>query len=296
MADYDHHKKAGNQGDIVKHPALVAAVDAVLDARQPIVQVCGRLRRLRVEPLGSRQRMVGRHWENRRTPRPQGEPACGAVGRMVRPAHTASNWPERYPSSVRIVADLCRDRRIPVELALWDISDAAIQSLNHEFGGQGHAILQQPFDYSDISTSYVRDADFVFFDPPDKAKNWKSVRRFLSRKSRRNSRPLVWLAIGADTTATPPNEDAESVRIRETVLAMPGFGVTKVRWASGGRTIGCQLVYHLVPAAVGALTKAVDCIVEVAHLEPSERRGRAFLCDIPEHWVPHLLDCERKTK
>jgi len=31
MPDYDHHKKAGNQGDIVKHPALVAAIAEVVD-------------------------------------------------------------------------------------------------------------------------------------------------------------------------------------------------------------------------------------------------------------------------
>ncbi len=37
MTGYDHHKKAGNQGDIVKHPALMAAVDAILDSRsQPV--------------------------------------------------------------------------------------------------------------------------------------------------------------------------------------------------------------------------------------------------------------------
>jgi hypothetical protein len=27
---YDHHREAGNQGDIVEHPALVAALDVVL--------------------------------------------------------------------------------------------------------------------------------------------------------------------------------------------------------------------------------------------------------------------------
>ena len=27
---YDHHMKAGNQGDCVKHPALIAALDTVL--------------------------------------------------------------------------------------------------------------------------------------------------------------------------------------------------------------------------------------------------------------------------
>ncbi len=27
---YDHHEKAGNQGDIVKHPALIAALDATV--------------------------------------------------------------------------------------------------------------------------------------------------------------------------------------------------------------------------------------------------------------------------
>jgi hypothetical protein len=27
---YDHHKKAGNEGDICKHPALIAAVDLTL--------------------------------------------------------------------------------------------------------------------------------------------------------------------------------------------------------------------------------------------------------------------------
>ncbi len=28
--EYDHHTKAGNQGDVAKHPALIAALDGVL--------------------------------------------------------------------------------------------------------------------------------------------------------------------------------------------------------------------------------------------------------------------------
>ena len=31
MRDYDHHKKAGNEGDVVKHVALIAALDSVID-------------------------------------------------------------------------------------------------------------------------------------------------------------------------------------------------------------------------------------------------------------------------
>ena len=31
---YDHWRKAGNQGDVVKHVALIAALDVILDAHK----------------------------------------------------------------------------------------------------------------------------------------------------------------------------------------------------------------------------------------------------------------------
>jgi 23S rRNA A2030 N6-methylase RlmJ len=259
MANYDHHRKAGNQGDVVKHPALIAAVDTVVAGHG-------------AEAFRYADAFAGYAWN----PLVAGNEWNAGIGRigghpgLQRNQHVAlwANWygvhgglqpGQRYPGSARIVADVCRQRGTQAEMALWDISNAACADLVEEFGGEGHAVFHEAASCAD---PLALDSDLLFLDPPDKS-HWTVIHSFLQRRV--PERPtIVWLPIGADTTATPPNEDTTSSEIRAMALAMPSVGVTKVRWHTGGRTIGCQLVYCLPSPAVFALRAAVNCIVEIA--------------------------------
>jgi len=144
-------------------------------------------------------------------------------------------------------------------MALWDISPHPIQSLNNEFGGEGHQIFQRPATADEPD---VQNANFVFIDPPDKS-HWAVIRQILINAPAKQA-ILVWLPVAANTNTTPPSEDRSSEDCRNESLSLPGVRVSKVRWALGGRTIGCQLVYRLNESASNALRAAVDCIVLAA--------------------------------
>jgi hypothetical protein len=107
----------------------------------------------------------------------------------------------------------------------------------------------------------IRNANFVFIDPPDKS-HWNKIRQLVGCLDQGVS-VLVWLPIGADTTETPPAEDIVSRRCRDEALEL-GMRASTIRWAKGGRMIGCQLLYRVSVAAGNALMKVVEEIVEVA--------------------------------
>ena len=255
-SDYDHHTKAGNQGDCVKHPALIAAVDVLIAAIG---------RRFRYADTFAayawNQLAKGGEWR-------QGIGRLADKPQLLANTHTKcwANYflprPEigsRYPGSAKIVTDLCENRGVKVSLALWDIAEGPVQSLRSEFGSKEHTITQE----SALATEQrIRDADFVFIDPPDKS-HWPAIRPFLTDPPE-NQAILVWLPVTANTNTTPPREDKTSERCRKESLALPRFQVSKVRWALGGRVIGCQLIYRLPPVATDALRSAVDCVVRAA--------------------------------
>lgn len=258
MAIYDHHRKAGNQGDVVKHPAMIAAVDTVVASHAGnAFRYADLFAGYAWSPL-----VAGNEWKT----------GIGRIGEHpgLRQNQHVAMWADwyglhaaphaghRYPGSARIVADVCRERGVRAQMVLWDISEAVCTELEDEFGAEGHVIFHRAADCADPRACC---ADFLFLDPPDKS-HWHVIQSFL--QTRVPEQPtLVWLPIGADTTASPPNEDTTSGEIRATALAMPGVGVTKVRWANGGRTIGCQLIYCLPPPAAHALMAAVDCVAEI---------------------------------
>lgn len=262
---YDHHKKAGNQGDVVKHVALIAALNVILDnhserdfhyadtfagyAQNPLVpgngweQGIGKI--FAFEELKNNQYVVLWHrWY--------------LSGRPQLLAGT-------YPGSSLIASDVCTFKKKRGHFALWDISPEVIQNLVMVFGGQEeYAIYTCPAIPDDPD---VKNADFVFIDPPGIGKGkeclgWECVLPFLLSE-KKSQAVLLWLAINADTTRKPPGEGRQSRESRNDAIER-GYAITKIRWATGGRTIGCQLIYRVPEKAAKALRDAVSHVVSVA--------------------------------
>src|SRR5207245_5955950 len=130
-------------------------------------------------------------------------------------------------------------------LSLWDTSVSVIDDLREAFGGSSHNVYPKQAGPDEDA---VQNADFVLIDPPGVGEkkgypSWKFILRFLRRKEGQSI--LLWLPVNADTTKSPPGEDEQSQEVREDAVGELGFHATKVRWATGGRTIGCQLIYQL---------------------------------------------------
>lgn len=257
---YDHQKKAGNQGDVVKHVALIAALDETIEGGDyEVFEYADLYAGYARNPV-----LTGGEWTY-------------GIGKLVGDAKLASNkhtqlWSRWYlsrpqllggcyPGSSLIAFDVCAHRKVKSRLSLWDTSPAAILNLKSVFGTPEHEIFKRPADPRDRR---FKEAHFVLIDPPDsRVETWKAIRRFLSHTS---PAILVWLPVHANTSCRPPTEDRRSGEIRAEARDL-GFAVTTVRWSLGGRTIGCQLLYRGNAASKQALCEAVVLICGATNWE-----------------------------
>jgi len=269
---YNHNEKAGNEGDICKHPALIAALDeTVARATGTPFHYADLYAGYAQNPLSA-----GREWNN-------GIGLVAGVDLFGRNRHL-SLWacccglqrkPDGggfYPGSAWFAREVCNWRGKPAELSLWDESLYPFNNLKTHFPDQPNVFNSR----WDPRHPAIANADFVFIDPPNKH-DWPAIKDLVGRFE---WPALIWLPVAANTTQTPPIEDSASRQYREGALRL-GMSATVVRWAKGGQTIGCQLIYRLTPAAVTALREAVEEVVRMARLRSGT--STKWLC-YPVHY------------
>ncbi|MFG0335779.1 MAG: hypothetical protein ACF8TS_20660 [Maioricimonas sp. JB049] len=264
---YDHHKKSGNRGDVVKHVALWAALD-------------GCLRSFSGDTFRYADTFAGYAW-NPLVDRPGNEWKQG-IGSLVQHgdsfrengvvdawARRYLSWQDgeerRYPGSAVIARDLFKDHDVKYQMSLWDIADAPVASLKEEFQETAR-VYQHP---ATLGERDVQEADFLFIDPPGlKTRSrpeypaWQDIQTFL--QSRDSNRPLMmWLPIKAVTRFSPPKEDALSLSVRDEIIDL-GFSVVKVRYRRGGTTIGCQIVHNFSCNIANEIPQAISSVVDIA--------------------------------
>ena len=258
---YDHHTKAGNQGDVVKHVALVAALDTIV--------AVGRSRQFSYADV-----FAGHPWHHLVT----GNEWQSGIGKLHGNSGLNGNphvglWSKwyldgrpdilhgMYPGSSVIAWDVCRHRGLRVRLSLWDISADVIRDLTAVFGPGMHRIHARPALANEPD---LRDADFILIDPPGlQSRSQPAYPTWDDLVGLADSIPgqagfLIWLPVNANTSGGKGNvrECQNASNCREAALGR-NWHVTKVRWSPGGRTIGCQLVYRLPPGVKHALQAAV---------------------------------------
>lgn len=267
--NYDHHEKAGNQGDVVKHVALIAALDATVGCFLPSppkarFRYADTFAGYAYNPLVCNPRYewrkgIGRFrkepFRERFKERLQQEPNKHV--RLWYDWYLAAR-PQLlggiYAGSSLIASDVCLHQKVPVRLSLWDTSPEVVENLQSVFG-------ERAIDARAASVNDVKSANFLFIDPPNVTKkNWKEIHRFLQG----GPPVLLWLPVFADKSSSPSGESALSKRIREEARTDAGCNATKVMWASRGRMIGCQLIYRLGNEAARALREAVRCVADAS--------------------------------
>lgn len=267
-AAYDHHQKAGNEGDVVKHVALIAALDSLLDQhrggafRYADVYAGHAHHCLRKggEWISGIGKLRGR-WELKENP----HTALYFEWYLSRPQFEGGF----YPGSSLIAADVCNWKKKAYRLSLWDTNETVVKDLKTWFSKKVHRIHARPASPSEED---IRSACILFIDPPDgKKETWEKVAGFL-----RNPKQslVVWLPVGASKTQGRITEYSavEFARVSAKKLDLSG---TKVVWRGGIRMIGCQLIYRLDADSIRKLRAAVEQVVKVVggkwraeHLDP----------------------------
>lgn len=255
---YDHSSHAGNQGDVVKHVALLAALRIALEEGS---------RRLRyvdafAGPSGSIL-LPGGEWlrgigsVNRATSFRSPDVKAWFQWYLARPTVIGS----RYPGSSLIAADVATHAGKAVNMTLWDTSPQVIADLRNVFGNQ--AVVHAGVDANSRS---IREADFLFVDPPGIASpakpffpEWPLLLRLLAQ----GRHMLAWLPVNVTVVRRVAKVSSRSEDQLQEVRDLKGTAVTRVLWAHGGRTIGCYLVYRTTPKAVDAIQQGVMEVVSL---------------------------------
>lgn len=246
---YDHSEKSGNEGDVVKHVGLLAALDATLE------RWSGGFFRYADTFAGYAQCVLGEggEWTH----------GAGLLADQERLGENpyAARWQRwylprpvlrgsAYPGSSLIAADVARDREVPIRLSLWDVSETAVLSLRATWGDRAF-VLQRPAEATEAA---VVEADFLFVDPPDLT-SWPAIRPMLERE--RPGGTLLWLPV--------LSAGDEPIRAAVEASRSLGYAVEEVRWTSRGRnSVGCRLVHRLSESGGGALASAVAHVARLA--------------------------------
>lgn len=253
---YDHHKKAGNQGDVVKHIALIAALDSLLDTfPRKTFNYADTFAGYAHNPL-----VRGNEWTQgigklfgRPEPGDNPHTALYAKWYLSRPQLVDG----MYPGSSLIAFDVCAWKRKNSQLFLWDTDCACVEDLRRVFHSQDRVRI---FHYEALlDQKEARLAHFLLIDPPNAKAHWGRIVPFLKSIQ---TWLILWLPVNAAVSKGKVNEDSQSTRCRIEALKL-GFTVSKVRWAKGGRMIGCQLIYRLPLDATQAQQAAVTHVANI---------------------------------
>lgn len=287
---YDHHRKAGNQGDCVKHPALIAALDGVLKPGN-------------AEPFHYLDVFAGHAWhplldekalEWKKGIRALFKPLWEAqrLNEHVRLwrdwylAHRPSMVRSWYPGSSVIAADVCCKHNRHIRMTLFDISDEARGDLRQffqplqptELTEDDWCIIGRSFGPTKVKKDAIREADFVLIDPPNFGgvgmPDWRPHFQHMLIE-RKKTPTVIWLPpSGADhiwksledyvkIPGESPITNKRNPQFFERLAECRyiGYHWTAVRWAKGGSNAACILIYN---CAHDAIRPAVECVAKIA--------------------------------
>lgn len=263
----DQTSYAGNQGDVVKHPLLLAALSASLaahpDARCCYADIFAGYAEYTLPRDGAWRHGIGT--------------APKRSIRRERSEHAAFWWESYakavaegaiYPGSVRIALAAASLAGREIEISAWDISAAAVESLRRTLRPTDNVFSRA----ATPTDAAVVGADFLFIDPWSLSE-WPRVKAFLGLPV-----PSVigWLPVSANNTG---RESDRSRQARDEARES-GCHALVVTWRPRVRHSrelrGCQLVYRLRDGeAEEALLAAAREVARAFRWELRELQPRA---------------------
>jgi len=254
MRSYDHQTKAGNEGDSVKHPALVAALNGLLadhdgpfryadtfagrwayELREGGAWTCG------IERFTSR-------WA-------AGNPDVELWRRQWTAAEGLS-----YPGSAQLAQRILSGRG-DYEIRAFEVVEAYAAGLRRQLGDAGvFARSAFPEDWTGWRP------DLLFIDPPGLRSNRKPdypTLGSLLRLAQGIENVLMWLPMAGQSDSNgntgPPAPSTSTIM---DACARQGFQVLAVRWCEEGPLTGCLLPHRFDSAtAVRRVTEAIESVV-----------------------------------
>lgn len=262
MPSYDHNRKAGNQGDLVKHVALIATAQGLSQPGKPFHYAdlfAGYADNL-LQFEGSWQQGIGVLHHSK--PDPTNPALRHYLQQFQDNVALAGTF---YPGSARFVQQLLATQNSPTQLSLYDIASKPLASLRQSFPEAN--IHNRAANVKDRA---VKGADLLFIDPPGirwtEKPEYPKAEWLLSFADIDLQQPLLyWLPLFSPQSS----EAAEQSQKVLNALQQRGFQISLCRWHPEVEAddqvnlIGCALAYRL-PATVN---KAIEqALAETIHL------------------------------
>lgn len=311
---YDHHVKAGNEGDIVKHPALIAVLDVVLSQKKELLTGRPGV----TDQFHYLDMFAGHAWhplidENTIPGIQKGLEWKNGIGVLFK---NAESWPDArlnmhvqcwrdwylpkrpslvggwYPGSSLIAADMCRKHRRPIRMTLFDTSDQVREDLtrffqpaqpSEQFTKNDWCVIGRSLNPTAINQTVIQEPDFVFIDPP-RLEEWETVRDHVLQPRQKQHRPtLVWLPIAGNDRAF----DGEPQRELKEAADL-GYDWHVVRWEQHSDLgSACALICNYAHKEIRA---AVECIVELMQWGQVREKFAADRSSLPIDRASHDAD------
>lgn len=239
---YDHHDKAGNQGDVIKHVALLAAADALMCGKTGSFSYADTFAGYPFNPI-----RAGGEW-------------LQGIGRQelrnLKTENTAITfWKElwhcqyglpgsTYPGSSTFIRKLCMKNEVVQRLALWDTMPAVVSQLKQAFCTQEASIYSHAATPDEIASFKP---DLLLIDPPDLALVERLLQFFDVAEN-----VIMWLPLLY-------KQGVETKETRDACRACEDKGLVSLTATWGGESAmqGCRLFYALPEDVIASVKKAV---------------------------------------
>jgi 23S rRNA A2030 N6-methylase RlmJ len=252
---YDHQTKAGNEGDVVKHPALVAALNGLRAEHEGVFRYAdafaGRWENdlSRADAWRKGMEKFAARWKG-------GNPDIG-FWRKQWTADPSSPYPGSVQMAKRILA-----ARESYEIRAFEIEETYAAGLRKALG-KGEVVTRS------ATSAYWADwnPDLLFNDPPgltSKNNLHLPTLQSLLQGAKDIANVLMWLPM---TTAV--NKGDGLLPLSATTIdtwlqcGNSDFEIAAVRWSDSGPLCGCLVVYRFdSPAVAQRVNAAVVEVVE----------------------------------
>lgn len=240
---YDHHNKAGNPGDVVKHTALIAVANVLMKTYGDVFHYADTYAGYAYNPI-----KTGGEWQ-------QGIEIFNGLDLVF--GNTAldlwhSLWScpyglegSIYPGSSTFIRKLCLKNKVFFKPRLWDVSSTVISQLADCYTPSEAEIHQRAATLEDFKELKP---DLLLLDPPD-FENIEEVLQFFAVANN----VLLWLPV----VYVQENESSSS---HESIMKClkTGAHCKTVIWGGLRSTRGCRLIYKLHSECEYALIEAVE--------------------------------------
>ena len=245
---YDHNEKAGNQGDVIKHVALLAAANAIMKPLNGTFHYADTFAGYAYNPI----RSAG-EWQN-------------GIGALNKPSKKILNadicfWQSLwrcdvglpgsvYPGSSTFIRKLCLKNSFKFKASLWDISPAVVSQLMQAYDPNDVEIFSRSARVNDLA---AMEPDLLLIDPPD-----LEVVEHLLKFFEVVPNLILWLPILSDG-----DRETKLSKHAHTICQKRDYNILSVLWAGSGKMTGCRLVCQLEEEAFASLKAAVRDTVNI---------------------------------